>query len=52
VENAPDLHPWVRVRVRSPVPRSHQDALLALAQLAYLGGVVVGITQNEAGLAG
>src|SRR3954470_7222467 len=32
VEDAPDLHSRVRVRVRSPVSRSHQDAILALTE--------------------
>jgi hypothetical protein len=49
VEDAPNLHSRVRMRVRS-VARCHQDASLILAQLAYLGGVVVSVAQNEASL--
>jgi hypothetical protein len=40
VEDAPNPRSGIGARVRSSMPRSHQDTPLALAQFAHLGGVV------------
>ena len=46
MEDAPDGHPRIGMRIR-PIGGRHQDTTVPVTRLAYVGGVVMDVTQNE-----